>query len=155
MGAFSGSTVVDSGILFPEFHSFEALIWRRYFWIPLRDCFLCKWPRSWWSVLPPPRQSHWIESSSGPVTLHLCSSRTNNQYISLIETYPTLAFGVSKTIRIVVFGTHSSYHLTRLVCYLDGASIIQGCCQLRLVQFISGQGYTSNLIAWFQIVYGM
>ena len=150
MGTFSRSTMVDSGILLSEFRPFEALIWRRCFWVPSRYPIICDWPRFRWSFLPLWRQSSRVGPATGLAPLHIRDSRANNQHLSLFETYPTLAFRISKTIYILTFGTHSGDHLPRLVCYLDGLTIIQDCCHLGLVWFISGEEYTSNLVEWFQ-----
>ena len=79
-------------------------------------------------------------------SLHICASRTNNRHISFFETYPTLVFGVSKTIHVLMFGTRWSYHLPRLICYLDGLIFIHDCRCVGLVRFISREGYTSNLV---------
>ena len=41
--------------------------------------------------------------------LHLCTSWANNQYISLVETYPTLVFRVPKMIHILMIGATISW----------------------------------------------
>ena len=146
---FSWSTMVDSGILLSEFHPFEALVWRRCFWVPSRYPIICDWPWFWWWFLPSWRQSSWVDPATGLALLHIRDSRANNRHLSLFETYPTLAFRISKMIHILTFGMHSGDHLPRLVCYLDGLTIIQDCCHLGLVWFISREEYTSNLVEWF------
>ena len=124
MGMFSWSTMVDWGILFSKFCAFEALVWRRYFWIPPRDPFICHWPWFWWSLLPSQRQSSGVDPATGLAVLRLCTPRANNRHISFFETYPTVIFRISKMIHVLMFGTHWSHHLTGLVCYLDGVTIL-------------------------------